>query len=491
VSSTHTQPSLDQPVLQPDSSHVQSTLDQPIQQLDSSHDQSNQQSDSTIAQEYPLDQPVQQPYSTLIQSPPLLEEAIPPIEPSNTHTMTTRSKTDSLKPKSFPGYHLYYSTKHPPIALRGVTHEIEPSSYSKAASDSRWKEAMQQEFDALISNGTWSLCPRPQNHNVIHNKWVYRIKQKSDGTIDRFKASLVAKGFEQQSGIDYTETFSPVIKPSTIRILLALAVNFSWPIRQLDVSNAFLHGSLMEEVFMEQPQGFKDATHPQYVCKLHKAIYGLKQAPRAWFNRFSSFLLDIGFKASLVDSSLFLFHNGRIHLFMLIYVDDIIITHTHPAAVQSVILRLQQEFPVKDLGPLNFFLGIQVQCTGQGLHLCQAKYISDLFHRVRMRGAKPSKSPCPAGSKLSKFDGELLEDPTANRHIGGALQYCTLTRPDIAFSVNQLYQHIHAPTSSHWSAAKRILRYLKGTIDHGLAYIKGNLNLMACCDSYWAGSPDD
>jgi hypothetical protein len=115
---------------------------------------------------------------------------------------------------------------------------------------------MQQEFDALISNGTWSLCPKPQNQNVIHNKWVYRIKQKSDGTIDRFKTRLVAKGFEQQSGIDYTETFGPVIKPSTIRILLALAVHFSWPIRQLDVSNALLHGSLMEEVFMEQPQGF-------------------------------------------------------------------------------------------------------------------------------------------------------------------------------------------------------------------------------------------
>jgi hypothetical protein len=179
------------------------------------------------------------------------------------------------------------------------------------------------------------------------------------------------------------------------------------------------------------------------VCKLHKAIYGLKQAPRAWFNRFSSFLLDIGFKASLVDSSLFMFHNGRTHLFMLIYVDDIIITGTYPAAVQSVILKLQQEFPVKDLGPLNFFLGIQVQRTNQ------AKYISDLLHRVKMLGAKPSKSPCLAGSKLSKFDGELLKDLTTYRHIVGALQYYTLTRPDVAFSVNQLCQHIHAPTSSH------------------------------------------
>jgi hypothetical protein len=140
---------------------------------------------------------------------------------------------------------------------------------------------MLQEFQALVSNGTWTLCPRPLHHNIICNKWVYKIKQKHDGSIERFKAHLVARGFEQRCGIDYNETFSPVIKPSTIRIILSLAIQFDWSINQLYISNAFLHGYLGEEVFMEQPQGFVDKAHPDYVCKLHKSLYSLKQAPRA------------------------------------------------------------------------------------------------------------------------------------------------------------------------------------------------------------------
>jgi len=227
---------------------------------------------------------------------------------------------------------------------------------------------MQLEFDALISNDTWTLCPRPLQHNVIRNKWVFKIKKKADGTIERFKARLVAKGFDQQSGVDYTETFSPVIKPSTIRIILAVAVQFEWDIRQLDVSNAFLHGNLLEEVYMEQPQGFAAKGQPDLVCKLHKAIYGLKQAPRAWFTRLSNFLLDLGFTASLVDTSLFIYICGSIQIYMLVYVDDIIITGTHSSVISSLIVKLQCEFPVKDLGPLNFFLGIQVTRTSHGLH---------------------------------------------------------------------------------------------------------------------------
>jgi len=302
---------------------------------------------------------------------------------------------------------------------------------------------------------------------------------------------LVAKGFEQLSGLDYTETFSPVIKPSTIRIILALAVHFDWPIRQLDVSNAFLHGFLVEEVFMEQPPGFIDKQHPDFVCKLHKAIYGLKQAPRAWFHRLSVFLLELGFIASLVDTSLFLYHCGAIKLFVLIYVDDIIVTGTHSNVISALIYHLQQEFPLKDLGCLSYFLGIQVTRTSQGLHLSQSKYIADLLSRVHMDGAKPAKSPCGSGAKLSQFDGEQLSDPSLYRHVVGALQYCTLTRPEIGFSVNQLCQHLRSPTSTHRAFAKRVLRYLKGTVEDGLFYTKGSLQLQAYCDSDWAGSPDD
>jgi hypothetical protein len=405
--------------------------------------------------------------------------------------MVTRSRTGSLKPKPFPDYQLLCHTKHPPTAFLAAQPDAEPSCFSKAVTDPRWLTAMSQEFDALVGNGTWTLCPRPPRHNVIHNKWVYKIKQRPDGSIDRFKARLVAKGFEQLSGVDYTDTFSPVIKPSTIWIILAMAVHFHWPIRQLDVSNAFLHGTLLEEVYMEQPQRFISNEHPDFVCRLRKSIYGLKQAPRAWFTCLSSSLLELGFTASLVDSSLFIFIHGTVKVFMLIYVDDIVLTGTHMHALTALITQLQKKFPVKDLGPLGFFLGIQATRCPDSLHLCQAKYIRDLLHRTNMLGAKPATSPCPAGAKLSKFDGDPLLDFTEYRQVVGALLYCTLTRPEIAFSVNQLCQHMHSPSTTHWTAAKRVLRYLKNTADHGLLYKPGSFHLQAYSDSDWAGSPDD
>jgi hypothetical protein len=168
---------------------------------------------------------------------------------------------------------------------------------------------------------------KPPHQHLIRNKWVYKIKRKPDGPIDRFKARLVAKSFDQRSGIDYTETFSPIIKPATIRLVLALAgVQYDWPVKQLDVSNAFLHGTFTEYVYMEQPKGFMDPTHPMLVCKLHKALYGLKHAPRAWFNRLSLLLQTRSFSGSLVDSSLFVFHAHGTLIFLLVYVDDILLT---------------------------------------------------------------------------------------------------------------------------------------------------------------------
>jgi hypothetical protein len=171
---------------------------------------------------------------------------------------------------------------------------------------------MGREFDALMIKGTWSLCPRSLDKHIVRNKWVYKVKRRLDGSIERFKARLVAKGYDQRSGVDYHETFSPVIKPTTIHLILAIAVHFHWPIRQLDVSNAFLHGFLEEEVFMEQPKGFVDDTKPDYVCRLHKSLYGLKQAPRAWFCRLSQQLLELGFQESINDYSLFVLHTVKI-----------------------------------------------------------------------------------------------------------------------------------------------------------------------------------
>ena len=314
------------------------------------------------------------PHISTLPSPipsPAPTLSIPEFSSSSNHShhpMTTRSQTGNLKPRTFSDFKLY-STQYPLQALSNTVTPLAPTSYRQAALLPDWCVAMRKEYDALLANETWKLCPRPVDHNVVGNKWVYKVKQTSTGEVDRFKARLVALGFAQEEGIDFTETFSPVIKPSTVRVLLTLSVQFDWEIRQLDVSNAFLHGILLEDVYMEQPKGFVNSDFPDYVCKLNKSLYGLKQAPRAWFMRLSQTLLEFGFLSSPVDASLFVYHKGHIHLFILIYVDDILVTGTDPSLIQSPIQKLQTEFKMKDLGPLGYFLGIQASRDSSGLHL--------------------------------------------------------------------------------------------------------------------------
>ena len=193
------------------------------------------------------------------------------------------------------------------------------------------------------------------------------MKRHSVGSIARYKARLVASGYLQQYGLDYDQTFSPVVKPAIVRILLALAMQFSWELRQLDVSNAFLLGVLNVEVYMTQPQGYVDPAFLQHVCLLHKALYGLKQAPRAWFERFTSQLLHISFCASIADGNLFILRHGSSIVFLLLYVDDIIITGNKSSFVSSVIKLLGVDFDLKDLGLLHYFLGLQIDYTSSGL----------------------------------------------------------------------------------------------------------------------------
>ena len=233
----------------------------------------------------------------------------------------------------------------------------------------------------------WHLIPPHPGLNVIDCKWVFKIKQKPDGSIDRYKACLVAKGFKQQYGVDYDDTFSPVVKPTTIRLLLSLAVPRGWVIRQIDIQNAFLHGFLDEEVYMKQPPGFEDSSHPDYICKLENSLYGLKQAPRAWFSRLSPKLLQLGFSASKTEVSLFLFNKGGIQMYFLIYVDDIIIISSSSTATDHLLGQLRDDFAVKDLGLLRYFLGIEVLHHRDGLTLTQHKYIHDLLLRTNMLSA--------------------------------------------------------------------------------------------------------
>ena len=393
--------------------------------------------------------------------------------------MQTRSKAGIQKPN--PKYALHVVTTDTPV---------EPTSFSQAVKQQEWRNAMVTEFNALQRSGTWNLVPYKPHMNLLPNKWVYKIKRHANGSIDQYKARLVANGFHQQHGVDYGETFSPVVKHSTIRLVLSLAVSNRWPVRQLDVQNAFLHGYLAEEVYMRQPVGFVDSQYPHHVCKLQRSLYGLKQAPRAWFQRFSDFLLHLGFQESKCDYSLFVFKQQGVYLLLLIYVDDILLTGNHPRQMHRLIQQLRTLFSMKDLGPLHYFLGVEVSYSHNLMHFSQAKYALDLLKRTNFLDAKPISTPVCAGQKLSLHEGDPHPDPYTYRSVVGALQYLTITRPDLSYAVNQVCQFMHAPTTTHWTAVKRILRYVKSTYAQGLLYKPGSMQLSAFSDADYAGDPD-
>jgi hypothetical protein len=219
---------------------------------------------------------------------------------------------------------------------------------------------MQEEIDSLMANRTWELVPRPPKRNIITGKWVFRHKTCADGTLERYKARWVVRGFTQRPGIDFTETFSPVVKPASIRTVLTVAALRSWPVHQLDVKNAFLHGILDEQVFSLQPAGFVDSIHPDYVYKLSKLLYGLKQAPRASFHLFTKVARSLGFQPTRSDVSLFTLHHSTEMAFLLLYVDDIILTASSDALLHGIVACLGASLAIKDLGPVHYFLGIQV-----------------------------------------------------------------------------------------------------------------------------------
>ncbi|TQD69848.1 hypothetical protein C1H46_044618 [Malus baccata] len=357
--------------------------------------------------------------------------------------MQTRSKSGIFKPKAFT------ATKHP--LPSNLNTEFVPTTYIQASKYPHWRTAMQDEFNALQNTRTWTLVPSDPSYNLVGCKWVFRIKRNPDGSVDRYKAWLVAKGYNQQESIDYNDTFSPVAKPVTIRLLLTLAVQSNWFLHQLDVSNAFLHGSLKEDVYMSQPPGFIDQDKSSYVCHLQKSLYGLKQAPRAWFEKLQSALFSMGFKASQSDHSLFVLQQPVL-VVVLVYVDDILVTGPSSSACTNVISHLSDQFPIKDLGDLHFFLGLEVTRASTGIFIHQSKYILDLLKRTHMDGAKPCTTPL--GSTKFDLTGSLLDNPEEYRSIVGALQYLTWTRPDLSFSVNLVCQFMHSPREPHFSSSE-------------------------------------
>jgi hypothetical protein len=413
-------------------------------------------------------------------SPPSIQPNPPPPPP--TRTITTRSMKGIVKPRKI----FSLSVSQPDNTISPI-----PKNPKLALSDPNWKSAMQSEFDALIRNKTWDLVPRPCDANLFDVYGFSDIKKNSDGSFERYKARLVGDGRSQVAGVDCDETFSPVVKPATIRTVLTIALSKSWPIHQLDVQNAFLHGDLHETVYMHQPLGFRDPHHPDYVCRLKKSLYGLKQAPRAWYQRFADYVATIGFHHSTSDHSLFIYRQGSDMAYILLYVDDIIlITSTH-ALRKSIMSLLTSEFAMKDLGPLSYFLGIAVSRHSSGIFLSQSTYASEIIERAGMTSCKPSATPVDTKQKLSTSSGTPYEDPSLYRSLAGALQYLTFTRPDISYAVQQVCLHMHAPRTEHMLALKRILRYVQGTLTFGLHLSPSTITqLISYTDADWGGCPD-
>jgi histone deacetylase 1/2 len=275
-----------------------------------------------------------------------------------------------------------------------------------------------------------------------------------------------------------------------------MALTQGWHLRQLDIQNAFLHGVLEEEVFMRQPPGFEDPSYPGHLCRLDKALYGLKHAPRAWHARLSSVLATLGFTPSTADTSLFILRRPELTLYLLVYVDDIIVVSSLFAATDRLVHQLGISFALKDLGPLHYFLGVEVHTSSRGgLLLSQRKYASELLLKAGLQKCAPVTTPMVASETLSANDGTPLsaEESTRYRSIVRGLQYLTMTRPDFSFAVNKVRQYLHAPRCAHWSAVKHLLRYVKGTLSHGLLMRPSSTMplLSAFSDADWAGNPDD
>ncbi|CAJ2644692.1 unnamed protein product [Trifolium pratense] len=380
------------------------------------------------------------------------------------------------------------SNPHCFYALSLTTH-TEPKSYAEAIKFDCWKQAMQAELQALENTGTWILVDLPHHVKPIGCRWVYKVKHHADGSVERYKARLVAKGFNQIEGLDYFDTFSPVAKLTTVRIVIALASVHNWFLHQLDVNNAFLHGDLQEDVYMLPPPGVTN--DPNKVCKLVKSLYGLKQASRQWYAKLTSLLLSHGYKQAHSDHSLFTKHDASHFTLLLVYVDDVILAGNHMAEFSYVKNLLHNAFKIKDLGQLKYFLGLEVAHSAKGISLCQRKYCLDLLSDSGLLGAKPVSTPSDASLKLHADDSAPFEDISAYRRLVGRLLYLNTTRPDITFITQQLSQFLSKPTHTHYSAAMRVLRYLKNCPGRGLFFPRNStLQILGFSDADWAGCKD-
>ncbi|KAL5848850.1 hypothetical protein ACOSQ4_006863 [Xanthoceras sorbifolium] len=382
-----------------------------------------------------------------------------------------------------------------------LTDSGEPECYDEAmqVEDSvKWESAMRDEMDSLMSNQTWELAELPPGKKALHNKWVFRIKEEHNGN-KRYKARMVVKGFQQKEGIDYNEIFSPVVKLTTIRLVLKIVAAENLHLEQLDVKTAFLHGDLEEEIYMRQPEGFKEAGKENLVCRLKKSLYGLKQAPRQWYKKFDSFMSSSGFTRCQADHCCYIKRFDNSFIILLLYVDDMLVAGSDMQEIMNLKRELSKQFAMKDLGAAKQILGMRIKrdTKSETLLLSQAEYIKKVLSRFNMQDAKPVSTPLGVHFRLSKEQSPKTEEerthmakvPYASA-IGSLMYAMVCTRPDIAQAVGAVSRYMNNPGKIHWEAVKWILRYLRGTTNKTLCFKGGDTTLTGYVDADLAGNVD-
>ncbi len=362
----------------------------------------------------------------------------------------------------------------------------------KAQDSARWKEAMDAEMNSLLQNDTWELVELPQGRKSIGSRWVLRIKLTADQRPERYKARVVAKGYSQQPGIDFQETFAPVIRYDSIRLIFALAVQFGLTIHVMDAVTAFLNGVLQETIYMQQPEGYAKPGQENLVCKLRKSIYGLKQAPRCWNRALLEVLLNDGFVQATADQCIFLKKVQGDFVVIALYVDDLLIASQNLSLITACKRYLSSKFSMKDLGEIQTLLGSAIFYDQKQklLRVSQQGYIESMLKKFNLEDAKPVSVPLDPNHHLTENAGQATT--AAKLHyqmiIGGLLYAATVSRPDIAATVNKLSRFLHNPSNEHWKAAKHVLRYLKGTAHMALNFSAGKTpSLIGYSDADWAG----